>query len=104
MNEPIGPDDVWRTLATVSDPEFGLNFVDLGLVYDVAVREGRDVQVRMTLTSPACPAGETIHGGAYAALAALPGVGKVEIDLVWEPPWTPAMLTAESRAHLGSVD
>ena len=76
MSEPIGPEDVWRTLATIPDPEFGLNIVDMGLVYDVAVNQGRDVQVRMTLTSPACPAGEMIHGGAYAALGALPGVGK----------------------------
>ena len=101
MSEPIGPEDVWRTLATIPDPEFGLNIVDMGLVYDVAVNQGRYVQVRMTLTSPACPAGEMIHGGAYAALGALPGVGKVEIDLVWEPPWTPAMLTDEGRAQLG---
>ena len=52
MSEPIGPEDVWRTLATIPDPEFGLNIVDMGLVYDVAVNQGRDVQVRMTLTSP----------------------------------------------------
>jgi metal-sulfur cluster biosynthetic enzyme len=100
MKTEITADQVWSVLATILDPEFGLNIVDLGLVYDVQV-DGSDVRVAMTLTSPACPAGEMIHGGVQAAIAAIPGVGNVSVELVWEPIWTPDMLTAAAREHLG---
>ena len=97
---PPGTDEVWRVLATILDPEFGINLVDLGLIYDVAL-EGADVRVAMTLTSAGCPAGDMMLGGVQHAVEALPGVGAVRVDLVWEPAWTPEMLSAEARAQLG---
>lgn len=97
---PTGTDEIWRVLATILDPEFGINLVDLGLIYDVAI-EGADVRVAMTLTSAGCPAGEMMLDGVQRAVEGLPGVGAVRVDLVWEPPWTPEMLSAEARAQLG---
>lgn len=100
MNEPITDAAVWKTLSTVPDPEFGLSIVDLGLVYDVKTN-GRDIDVTMTLTSQGCPASGMIFDGVKAALALLPGVGEVRAELVWEPAWTPEMLTPAAREHLG---
>lgn len=93
-------DEAWRVLATILDPEFGINLVDLGLIYDVTL-DGADLRVAMTLTSAGCPAGELILGGAQRALEGLPGVGAVRVELVWEPAWTPEMLSPAARTQLG---
>lgn len=86
--------------AGVYDPEFGLSLVDLGLIYDVAF-EGDLARIALTLTTPACPASGVIVEGVRAACAAVPGVAAVEVRLVWEPPWTPDMISARGRAELG---
>lgn len=91
---------VWRTLATIPDPEFGLNIVDLGLIYDVACT-GTEVKVVMTLTTPTCPSGGWIHEGVRSALSQLPGVTDTVVDITFDPPWTPEMLTSEAREFLG---
>lgn len=98
--DALTTETIWSTLATILDPEFGLNIVDMGLVYDVTV-DGANVTVAMTLTTPSCPAGDMIFDGARAALGALPGIGEVRINLVWDPAWTPDMLTDEARRFLG---
>ncbi len=98
--DALTTETVWSTLATILDPEFGLNIVDMGLVYDVTL-DGTNVAVAMTLTTPSCPAGDMIFDGARAALATLPDIGEVRIDLVWDPAWTPDMLTDEARRFLG---
>lgn len=100
MNTLIDTDEIWRALGTIPDPEFGLSIVDLGLIYDVKT-DGADIDVVMTLTSQGCPAGGMIYDGVHAALTALPGARTVRVELVWEPAWTPEMLTAEARVHLG---
>lgn len=87
-------------LRRVKDPEIDLNIVDLGLVYDIVV-EGSDVTVAMSLTSPGCPAGPHILHEAEQELRALPGVGEVNINLVWSPPWTPERIEPRVRAYLG---
>lgn len=97
---PLTTETIWSTLATILDPEFGLNIVDMGLVYEVRL-DGPHVTVAMTLTTPSCPAGDMIFDGARAALSALPGVGDVHINLVWDPAWTPDMLTPAARQFLG---
>lgn len=96
------PDDtaIWNTLSSILDPEFGLSIVDLGLIYSVSVRDGI-VQVSMTLTTPSCPASSFIVEGARAAVASLPGVREANVNLVWEPPWTPAFLSDSARESLG---
>ena len=92
--------DVRAACASVADPEFGLSVEDLGLIYDVAI-SGRAVTVAMTLTTPHCPAGDVILGGVRAAVEAVPGVASVEVQLVWDPAWTPEMVSARGRQQLG---
>jgi len=91
---------VRRTLRQVKDPELDMNIVDLGLVYDVEVDAG-EVRVRMTLTSPGCPAGPMITNDAYKAIRALDGVKDVDIEIVWEPYWTPEKMDPKVRALMG---
>jgi len=88
-------------LRRVIDPEVGINVVDLGLVYDVRVEDG-NVGVAMTMTTPACPLGEILTEQAEAAIRQqVPGAGSVTVDLVWEPPWRPAMMSDAAKAQLG---
>lgn len=99
-SDALTPDQVKLALRKVKDPELGLNIIDLGLVYDIAVDEN-DVHVDMTLTSPGCPAGPQIMTDAERVLMALPGVGDVEINLVWSPFWTPERIEPRVRAYMG---
>ncbi len=87
-------------LRQVIDPELMINVVDLGLVYDVK-QEEKKVNVDMTLTSPACPAGPQIMQQAKMALEALDDVDEAEIKLVMTPPWSPDRMTDEARDQLG---
>ncbi|MGD8726009.1 MAG: metal-sulfur cluster assembly factor [Gemmatimonadales bacterium] len=93
-------ESVRQALRKVKDPEAGINIVDLGLVYDIHLEAGK-VSVKMTLTSPACPAGPQIMGDADGAVRALDGVADVRIELVWEPYWTPERIDPKVRAYLG---
>ena len=91
---------VRQALRQVKDPELDMNIIDLGLVYDVEVAGG-DVRVNMTLTSPGCPAGPMITNDAYRVLRALEGVNDVDIEIVWEPYWTPERMDPKVRALMG---
>jgi metal-sulfur cluster biosynthetic enzyme len=91
---------VREALRQVKDPELEMNIIDLGLVYDVEIDEG-DVHVRMTLTSPGCPAGPMITNDAYRVIRALDGVRDVNIEIVWEPYWTPEKMDPKVRALMG---
>ena len=93
-------DAIRGSLRQVKDPELDLNIIDLGLIYDVEVDDG-DVHVRMTLTSPGCPASDQIVSDANAAVRSLNGVTNVEIELVWEPFWTPERIDPRVRALMG---
>lgn len=90
-----------RALYEVYDPELGVNIMDLGLVYGVEVSEEGFVNLTMTLTTPGCPMHEAIGDGVGAALQGIPGLTGGEITLVWEPRWTPEMMTEEGRHLLG---
>ncbi len=98
--EALTEDRVRRRLRAVKDPEAGLNIVDLGLVYDVEI-DGGHVHVKMTLTSPGCPAGDQIIGDAKNTVKRLEGVESVDVELVWEPFWTPERIDPKVRAFLG---
>ncbi len=99
-------EDVVSVLRTCRDPEIPVNIVDLGLIYDVDVREtaavapGYDVSVKMTLTSPGCPMSQAISAEVHRKLLGLDRVQHAKVDLVWEPAWHPSMITAEGRRHL----
>jgi metal-sulfur cluster biosynthetic enzyme len=96
----LDADAVRKALRQVKDPEIGLSIIDLGLVYDVDVAEG-EVHVRMTLTSPGCPVGGQIMSEADEVVRMLDGVTGVEVELVWEPFWTPERIDPKVRSFLG---
>lgn len=99
----MNPDnETLRTaLRQVIDPEIGMNIVDLGLVYRLE-RDETGVELDITMTSPACPMGEQIIDEAQAALeACLPAGTPIEVQLVWEPPWSPACMSERARQQLG---
>lgn len=96
----ISQDQVKLALRKVKDPELNLNILDLGLIYEIRV-EGADVHIDMSLTSPGCPSGPEIMKDAEDQLKALPGVGTVQMNLVWSPPWTPDKIEPRVRAYLG---
>jgi metal-sulfur cluster biosynthetic enzyme len=100
---PLNEQTVTAALRQVIDPEIGCNLVDLGLIYDIAIT-GAKVKVTMTLTTPGCPMHESLCGGVQAALLSLDGVDDAEVELVWEPPWHPAMMTEIGRAMAGVRD
>ena len=101
MNAPTPDcDSAWRALRSILDPEFGINIVDLGLIYSVECSAGR-VDVMMTLTTPNCPAGAWLKEGAKQALAAIPGATDVNVELIFDPAWNPAMLSEIARRELG---
>ncbi len=87
-------------LRPVLDPELGVGIVDLGLVYDAMMADGV-VHVRMTTTTPACPIGEYLSDMIRYALFELDGVLDVDIDLTYEPPWAPDMMSDEAKVQLG---
>lgn len=94
-------DNLRKALRAVKDPELNLNIIDIGLVYDVEPSEEGDVLVKMTLTSPGCPAGGEIIEDVKRVLGDLEGVRSVEVELVWDPFWTPDRMEPRVRAFLG---
>ena len=102
---PIAEDAVREALKSVIDPELFVNVVDLGLIYTVNVAETDEgtsnVDVEMTMTSPACPAGPQLLAQSKEAVGRLEGVGAVDVRLVMHPPWTPDRMTEDARDQLG---
>jgi len=96
---------VWDQLKTCFDPEIPVNIVDLGLVYGMEVKDADDgtkkVEVKMTLTARGCGMGASIATDARHKIMSLPGVSEADVDLVWDPPWTPQMISPEGRERLG---
>ncbi len=98
-------EQIWDTLKTCYDPEIPVNIVDLGLIYDLKMtelEEGRSrVEIKMTLTAQGCGMGPVIADDARAKIESLPGVESAEVQIVWDPKWTPHMISAEGRQVLG---
>jgi metal-sulfur cluster biosynthetic enzyme len=93
-------DDVMEALENVIDPELGLDFVSLGLVYDVEV-EGNDVHITFTLTTPGCPIGPQVTEQMKEFVGELPGVEKVFPKMVFQPPWSPEKMSEDAKFALG---
>jgi FeS assembly SUF system protein len=87
-------------MKTVYDPEIPVDIWELGLIYDLDVDEAGSVKIRMTLTSPMCPVAETLPPEVEAKARAVEGVSDVELDLVWDPPWSPSMMSEAARLEL----
>lgn len=101
---PISEDAVRETLKQVVDPELFVNIVDLGLIYTVGLTEADEktnVDIEMTMTSPACPAGPQLIQQSKDVVGRLPEVGEVHVKLVMDPPWTPDRMTEDARDQLG---
>jgi metal-sulfur cluster biosynthetic enzyme len=97
----ITPETIRKALRQVKDPELGLNIMDIGLVYDVAVNDAGEVHVKMTLTSPGCPSGPEIMHDVKTVIEELEGVASANIELVWEPYWTPEKMDPRVKAFMG---
>ncbi|RIH77673.1 putative 1,2-phenylacetyl-CoA epoxidase, subunit D [Calidithermus terrae] len=102
MSEAVLPtqEQVLEALKVVKDPEIPVNIVDLGLVYDVEVKEDGVVDIIMTLTSIGCPAQDIVKADAEIAVMKFPGVNAVNVDFVWSPPWTPAKMTEDGKRQM----
>ena len=92
---------VIEALRTVFDPEIPVNIYDLGLVYEVTVSEKGEVDIRMTVTAPACPVAGELPQWAADAVDLIEGTGEIEVHLVWDPPWDQSMMTEEAKMALG---
>lgn len=100
-SEPAVPGvNLREVLHAVIDPELGIDIVNLGMVYRICVERGH-VQVEMTLTTPGCPLHGSIRADVERVLLQVPGVDTVTVDLVWDPPWTPAAMSDDAKRSLG---
>ena len=90
-------------LHTVYDPEIPVDIYELGLVYDVSVDEAGKASIRMTLTSPMCPAAEALPPEVEAKARSVPGITAAAVEVVWEPPWSPERMSEAARLELGMV-
>jgi FeS assembly SUF system protein len=88
-------------LKTVYDPEIPVNIYELGLIYAIDVKDDGDVEVRMTLTAPACPAAGMLPGEVEDKVRSVAGVKSARVEVVWEPPWTPEKMSEAAKLQLG---
>ena len=98
-------EELREKLKQVYDPEIHMNIVDLGLVYEIKIEQENKACIKMTLTSPACPAGPMILSGVHTTAKSVPGISDVKIDLIWDPPWDPRKMASDDvKAALGIWD
>jgi len=93
-------DEIIAALKTVYDPEIPSDIYELGLIYKVDIADDRAVSIDMTLTTPNCPSAQELPSMVENAVASVPGVGPVKVDIVWDPPWDPSRMSDEARAVL----
>ena len=96
----ITEEKVWESLSNCFDPEIPVNIVDLGLVYDVQINNS-NIDVKMTLTARGCPMHSQISQDVKSKLMTVDGVTKANVEIVWEPPWNPQMISESAREKLG---
>ena len=102
VDEQALSESVIAALQTVYDPEIPVNIYDLGLIYDVRIKD-QVVEVDMTLTAPGCPVAHTFPGMVERTVAMVPGVAGAVVELVWDPPWTPDLISEAARLELGLI-
>jgi FeS assembly SUF system protein len=103
LNETVIEAEVLDALRTCFDPEIPVNIYELGLIYDVHVDSTGMVTIKMTLTSPHCPAAQSLPAEIEGKVKVAPGVTDVKIDIVWEPPWDPSKMSEAARLQLGMM-
>ena len=90
-------------MKTVYDPEIPVNIYDLGLIYDLVIDDEGHVDLLMTLTAPGCPVAGSMPGWVQAAVESVPGVESCTVELAWEPPWTPELMSMRARLELNMI-
>lgn len=103
INSTVIEAEVLDALRTCFDPEIPVNIYDLGLVYEINVDDASAVTIKMTLTSPHCPAVQSLPAEIEAKVKGVPNVTDVKIDLVWDPPWDPSKMSEAARLQLGMM-
>jgi FeS assembly SUF system protein len=103
LNETIIEAEVVEALRTCFDPEIPVNIYELGLIYEIQVGPAGAVTVKMTLTSPHCPAVQSLPMEVESKVANIPGVNRAQVDLVWDPPWEPSRMSEAARLQLGMM-
>ena len=93
-------DAVRMVIRTVFDPEIPVNIYELGLIYEIDISDEGEAYVKMTLTSPMCPVADIMPGEVEAKVRGVPGISKVKLDLVWDPPWDPSKMTEAAKLEL----
>jgi len=93
-------DDIVQALKTVYDPEIPADIYELGLIYRIDIDDNRGVKVDMTLTTPNCPSAQELPTMVESAVASVPGVREVKVEVVWDPPWDPSRMSDEARVVL----
>ena len=93
-----------EVLKTIYDPEIPVSIYEMGLIYDVAVRDDLHVDIKMTLTSPACPVAGTLPGEVEAKVEGVPDIKSAEVEIVWDPVWNPSMMSEAAKLELGMMD
>ena len=88
-------------IKTCYDPELPVDIYELGLIYNILIDEKKFAHIKMTLTSPACPVAGSLPGEVKERIQSVEGLSGVKVDIVWDPPWTPEMMTDEARLELG---
>ncbi|MUK90598.1 DUF59 domain-containing protein [Ornithinibacillus sp. L9] len=92
---------VGASLFEVIDPELGVNIMDLGLVYGIEIDDEDNIKITMTLTTPGCPMHDSIKNGVQYQVSQVEGVGEIDVNIIWEPAWTPAKMSEKAKEMLG---
>lgn len=96
---PLWP-KIKAAIKEVYDPEIPVNIYELGLIYEVIINENNNVDIKMTLTSPACPVAQEMPGWVQGAVLPIEGVGDVDVEIIWEPTWSPAKMSETAKMQL----
>jgi FeS assembly SUF system protein len=104
LEAPSLEDQIVEVLKTIYDPEIPVNIYELGLIYGVEVGDAGKVDVKMTLTSPACPVAGTLPVEVEDKVKGVPGVESAEVEIVWDPVWNPSMMSEAAKLELGMMD
>ena len=99
-NNFANEEEVWNMLQTCYDPEIPVNIYELGLIYDIIVQKDNSVKIKMTLTTPNCPVAESLPKEVKDSIMEIKEVNKVDLDLVWEPPWDKSMMSEAAKLEL----
>lgn len=92
----LNKEEIIEAIRPVEDPDLGMSLVEMGLIYDVAIDKENSINIKMTLSSPACPIGPQLMTDVDMAVRTLDGVSQVNVELVWDPPWDPETMAADS--------